>query len=546
MIDIIRTSIRNKLLFIFLIVLAFILMAVYNGFATMNRVLHDYEAATSDDTAYVIAISALNIRFKTQVQEWKNTLIRGKDPKQLQKYWDRFETNGEAIQQEYRRLLQQIPRDRSYYSNVQQFADSYPTMFQAYRSGYQEFIASGFDIAVGDRSVKGIDREPTQYLNAALEKAQRSMQVLAKELDEDAVAARSITTVVILVVSAVGIVAFTLFIGRGILTPLDHVMQTSKTIAKGDFTHPLQRETHDQLGELTDNFKHIQHELGGIVANVIGDLKELSLLIDSLFTAFNSIKGGLAKQTEETSILVVDMREMNDTNERISASIKQVNDFVRGANEHSSEGLAMFDKNLAVSQSMLDASQSGAEIITRLKNDSDEIGNVVGVINSIAEQTNLLALNAAIEAARAGENGRGFAVVADEVRSLANKTQQSTTQISATIAGLQKAADEAVEAMDKGNEQAQISLQHAHQSKNFIAQINQSFNDIRQLNSDVLSKLVEQEQHSVRVNKGLSSIDELSAGSQHEANVMIDASKVLSDILKRIQSVTAEFKLPQV
>ena len=91
-----------------------------------------------------------------------------------------------------------------------------------------------------------------------------------------------------------------------------------------------------------------------------------------------------------------------------------------------------------------------SEAIDRLASSSNQIGEILGVINDIANQTNLLALNAAIEAARAGEHGRGFAVVAEEIRKLAEESNDAALQIGQLIQGIQEETKNAVTVMNEG------------------------------------------------------------------------------------------------
>ena len=95
---------------------------------------------------------------------------------------------------------------------------------------------------------------------------------------------------------------------------------------------------------------------------------------------------------------------------------------------------------------------------------SQEIGDIIGVIEDIAEQTNLLALNAAIEAARAGDQGRGFAVVADEVRKLAERTGKATKEIATVIESVQKGTNEAVHSMEAGTQEAHTGMALAREA----------------------------------------------------------------------------------
>lgn len=541
----IRNNIRNKLLVLLCTTLLAIVIAVFTGFSRLDRVIDDYSHAVHSDVEYLTQVSALNVRFKTQVQEWKNTLIRGNDPEQLAKYWGRFNQNASNIQSSYQTLLRIFPTEHPAYNHLDDFAESYPVMLKAYRKGYDDFIQSGKDISVADKSVKGIDRAPTESLNKAVEAVNMEIKRVAKQLDLTASFAATTTNAIMLVVILVSILLISWFINTRILTPLNKVTALSKKVAMGDFSGEVSVETHDQIGQLANNFNHIQDSLSKVMTGIMSDLTELGRMIDSLSQAVDAIKTGLTNQVKETKELTQDMLEVNNGSTSISASIRDANQFVQESSEHADQGQEAFHQNVSTSQSMLDATNNASDIIAGLKSNSDSIGNVVNVINGIAEQTNLLALNAAIEAARAGESGRGFAVVADEVRTLANKTQVSTKQISTNIENLQHAADAAVDAMNLGKKQADMSVQQAMQSQVFIDQLHSSFRQISQLNIQVEQAVSSQNDHTNSANVGLESIGSLTGRSLKDAKVMEEATLVLTKVFQNIQTATAKFQVRQ-
>ncbi len=543
MFDIVRGNLRTKLLLLLVSTLAVIFLAVWIGLSSMSGVISEYSSAVNTTVRYSNEVSAINVRFKTQVQEWKNTLITGRDPEQREKYWGRFNENAQKIQAAYKKLLNEMDSGDAGYNNLAKFANSYPPMIAAYKNGYQEFVAANYDISVGDKAVSGIDREPSNNLSDAVEDMISGINKTSEEIEANADSAWTITISVLVVSLIAGCSIFVWFIDVKILRPLDEVTEVSRLIASGDFTSHIAIEKQDQIGQLANNFSLIQNDLSKMLAAIVKDLGELRSLTGQLFDAFSNVKTSLDNQFVETNRVTDSMTEMASIGERIGQSVGQANEFVRNSTEQTADGLKMFEGNVDTSQSMLDATNDASEIIVNLKKDTDDIGSVVSVINGIAEQTNLLALNAAIEAARAGESGRGFAVVADEVRSLANKTQESTEQISRNINKLQQAADSAVSAMTEGKDKAVASVEQIQQSQQFMKELAEVFGKIANLNQQVDEAVSNQQHQSNVVHQGLTQISNLGETSQREAKTMEAASQVLAKVLDHIHEATQGFKL---
>ncbi|WP_340680232.1 methyl-accepting chemotaxis protein [Paraglaciecola sp.] len=511
----------------------------------MKSVIQDYGDTVNHDVYYMVEVGALNVEFKTQVQEWKNSLIRGNDPEQLRKYWGSFNKLAEQIQQHYRLLLSQMDPSHPAYANLSAFAQSYPAMLSAYRDGQSAFLAANYNISVADKSVKGIDREPTQNLNKAVEAVNLKINAMKKDIEQRSADALLYTNVIIALAVVVTLLLVSWFVNSRILQPLNDVTNVSKHIAKGDFSSDIHITTRDQIGQVGENFLSIQMGLSQVLSGIVKDVKHLGNIIEELFGAFEYFKTGISTQVSETNKLTASMQNMSQSNNSVNDAIHQANTFVSESNALANTGKVMFEDNVHTSQNMLDATNHASDIIASLKKDTDGIGNVVNVINGIAEQTNLLALNAAIEAARAGESGRGFAVVADEVRTLATKTQESTKQISQNIAKLQSEADKAVKAMSQGKEQAEISLEQAKKSQEFVDKLHAAFNQINRLNQVIEQEMTQQDRQTQDINAALRAIEVQTGDSHHQVQKMDEASRVLADIYQHINNSTKDFKLNQ-
>ncbi|CAD5108169.1 methyl-accepting chemotaxis protein [Zestomonas carbonaria] len=237
---------------------------------------------------------------------------------------------------------------------------------------------------------------------------------------------------------------------------------------------------------------------------------------------------GLDRQRAETEQVATAINEMAATTLEVASNVARTAIATQEANRLTGEGRSIAEETREAIQRLSVAVGETGETVTRLAQDSNEIGGVVDVIKGIADQTNLLALNAAIEAARAGEMGRGFAVVADEVRSLAQRTAESTEQIHQLIAKLQRTAEEAVMTMEIGRRQADEGVERVQQADQALAGISDAVANITDMANQIAAAAEEQSSVADEINRNITNIAQLADQTAGEAQNTAQLSKELT------------------
>lgn len=183
-------------------------------------------------------------------------------------------------------------------------------------------------------------------------------------------------------------------------------------------------------GELGEAFSTMSLSLRDMVSQLVRSSDDLANAAAGLTAASSSMGSAAAKTSSEATQASATGESVSASVGQVAAAIDEMNASIRGVAANANEASSVASEAVEVARNTSDS-------IAKLDESSEEIGNVIKVINSIAEQTNLLALNATIEAARAGEAGKGFAVVANEVKELASQTARATEEISKRIEAIQ-------------------------------------------------------------------------------------------------------------
>ncbi|MCL6097096.1 MAG: methyl-accepting chemotaxis protein, partial [Bacteroidetes bacterium] len=176
---------------------------------------------------------------------------------------------------------------------------------------------------------------------------------------------------------------------------------------------------------------------------------------------------------------------------------------------------------------------------------SNEIGEIVQVIDDIADQTNLLALNAAIEAARAGEQGRGFAVVADEVRKLAERTTKATKEIATMIRQIQKDTEGAVVSMNEGTTEVEKGKVLADKAGHALKQIISGAEEVVDISTQVAAASEEQSSAAEQISRNIESISSVTNQSASGVQQIARAAEDLNRMTVNLQDLIARFKLAE-
>ncbi|HUC83974.1 MAG TPA: methyl-accepting chemotaxis protein [Candidatus Acidoferrales bacterium] len=330
----------------------------------------------------------------------------------------------------------------------------------------------------------------------------------------------------------------------GMVQYLREMAALSEAIAGGNLTVDAKpRSKNDTLGNafarmieglrsLVRNVRDSSSQVAGAseqVASASDESAKVSLqtssAIDEVTSTMHEMSVNVQNMVKNTQVQASSVSETSASIDQMVASIQRVADTAKvlldisnRSREEVHSGIATMDKATTGLNKINDTIGASGEIIGVLGQRADDIGKIIEVIDDLAEQTNLLALNAAIEAARAGEHGLGFAVVADEVRKLAEKSAQSTKEISELIESIQKEARKAVENMERSTGIVNEGLNLGQDLNGALKKISDVVTEVYKFAQEIGAATKEQSHGSSQIARATSRLNEIT----HEINSAVE------------------------
>jgi len=508
-------SILNRILTI--VVLANVLIAVVAGvyFNSSLNTQTRYDHLVSEEMVQAMQAQDILSDFKTQVQEWKNVLIRGSDTGQREKYWRSFQSMEANIQQQLDQLIPRLTNEDAK-SLMQRFQNAHRDMGEAYRDGFQDFVASGYSHSAGDQAVAGIDREPAKLIGEAATSIRDYAVAHSADLRDSSASDTWLMGSLLLAAIILGTLACLVVLVRSVVRPTQELIGKLDKIGAGDLSDPVILKRPDELGRLADTARALHRFLsdtGELMKHNAEQLADTGTMIRANADAVSSQSDQAHQRIDQ---IATAMNEMSATAQDVAHHAASVASQVDETTNQTRHADSQTNQAVTSMNRLTDQIRSSAETVADLARSGQRVGDVMRVIREIADQTNLLALNAAIEAARAGEAGRGFAVVADEVRNLAAKTQASTVEIDQIIASIQSGSKDATEYMQASEVVAKESSDSVDAVRQTLADITQRMVSVNDATTQVATAAEEQTSVSEDINRNVTEVAEISE-AMHQA-----------------------------
>jgi len=345
------------------------------------------------------------------------------------------------------------------------------------------------------------------------------------------------------IISGLLIAGLAIFFARSLSGPIRRLVSHNDQLASGDFSVRLDSKRKDEIGQLASSMDDMAGQIGTMISEVVTTANEVASAATEIASSSEQMAAGLQSQEAETNDVSAAIEELSGSVNGISEKSVDATTAAENAGSEAGTGGEVVSDTITEIQGIAVQIKLAVDAVSQLGHKSEQIGEIISVINDIADQTNLLALNAAIEAARAGEHGRGFAVVADEVRKLAERTQQATEQVGSSIREIQDDTKQVIESIEQGATGVQNGVEMAQKAGTSLNQIVGASGTLNSMINDISHAVDEQKVVVNQIAEATQSIAGVTRESSSAAGQAAQAANNLSEQSERLLAMTSKFNV---